>query len=124
MSDIRVLIGDRVFIVSAYHASHIADALIDAAAGWEETAVDEARRVMKQGGGFDHLHPRPAGATYVQGFEAADDARRLAKTHERLAVAFLHAEDTGNSHYRCDPATCQGARDRLARIAAKRAATA
>lgn len=124
LSYVRVIIGDRVFIVSDYHAGHVADALIEAAAGWEQTAVSESRRVMKQGGGFDHLHPRPAGATYIQGFEAAEDARKLGKTHEQLAIAFLHAENTGNSHYKCDPTICQGARDRLARIAAKRAATA
>ena len=114
-----VTIGEQTFDVSAYQAEHVADSLLAASKMWEETAVDETRRVIRQGGGFDHLHPRPPGATYIQGFEAADDARALSATHRSIAVALMHAADSSNSHFLCDPATCEGQRARLARIAAK-----
>lgn len=118
---VRVSIGDQTFEISSYQAAFIAESLRTGASGWEETAVDESRRVIKQGGGFDHLHPRPEGATYVQGFDAAIDARQIGDAHNRIAIAFYHAADDGNSHFLCDPATCQGQRDRLARIAARSA---
>lgn len=120
----NVTIGDQTFAVSAYHASFLAESLRRGAREWEETAVEESRRVIRQGGGFDFLHPRPPGATYVEGFQAAQEAREIRDTHNHIAIALYHASDSGNCHFLCDPATCQGQRDRLARIEARHAPVA
>jgi hypothetical protein len=85
----------------------IAESLIEGGQEWEKTAVDCARRNMK------HSH---AIGGYHGDFEAAVDAREMANTHAMLATALLHAVDEGNSHYRCDLATCEKARERASKL--------
>jgi len=105
--EVTITINGAAFNVSAYRASFIAESLIEGGQEWEETAVDCARRNM--------THPDAIGG-YHGDFEAAADAREMANTHAMLATALLHAVDDGNSHHRCDVATCEKAQERASKL--------
>jgi hypothetical protein len=83
------------------HASFLAESLLAGECIWQAAAVNSSRRNMRH---------KDAIVGYTGDFQAADVARTISRSHIELAVALLHAADDENSHYRCNPTTCEKAR--------------